>query len=585
MGEGSARRSASLPGSPAFHTTFTLTADRRPRSGVEAVSVPQRDLRSGPGSVLWAGAAVRTGSILGFRMSRRRLSMAAPAALIVVAVAFITVMSAGPARAQGTDPATTTTAPTGRPTTSSAEPSGPVAYVTADGKVWIGQGIGAPVEIAQGAALGRGGQAAVAIAPTADLVAFIRSDGSLATVPITGGAPKVLATDAATTSLGRDPSLAWDATGSAVAYLAVGTEDMAAPRSATPNPLNNPGSFRVPLPEGVLGNVVKFVSKEGVAVSRLGDPSLRSYVGVTWSPADDLLVLDSVIPGTDQRYTLVAGTSTTETPTYFSADDPAFAPDGRFIVAVGPAKGRRELVRIDTDTLDRTTLVSDDSICNPTVSPDGTRIVFGAGRDCSKLKLISTKGGKAIDVTPTGTPDTATFGVGALGWTSEGRWITTAPCRNDAGRIGCNGAITFLNPDSGRVRSGPVAATVAPIVRPLVQDVYLDIDLRGPIKFNHSFLIDPSIQGKVTGADADGRLQARLVDGDAVLELDTMTGGGSVSGQLTITDPATGVDRSFMVLGRPTLLGVRVLSIRGIWITTQDLPWATGTFDMAIRRR
>ena len=58
-----------------------------------------------------------------------------------------------------------------------------------------------------------------------------------------------------------------------------------APRSATPKPLNNPGSFRVPLPEGVLGNVVKFVSKEGAVVSRLGDPSLRSYVGVTWSPA------------------------------------------------------------------------------------------------------------------------------------------------------------------------------------------------------------------------------------------------------------------------------------------------------------
>ena len=531
------------------------------------------------------GAELRSGGILGSRMSRRRLPLAAPAALIVVVAALVMVLGAGPARAQGTDPATTTTTPAGRSSSGTAEPSGPVAYVTADGKVWIGQGIAAPVEIAQGAALGRGGQAAVAIAPTADLVAFVRADGSLVTVPIAGGAPKVLATDAVTTSLGRDPSLAWDATGSLVAYLAVGTQDMAAPRSATPKPLNNPGSFRVPLPEGGLGNVVKFVSKEGAVVSRLGDPSLRSYVGVTWSPADDLLVLDSVIPGTDQRYTLVAGTSTTESPTYFSADDPSFAPDGRFIVAVGPAKGRKELVRVDTDTLDRATLFSDDSICNPTVSPDGTRIVFGAGRNCSKLKLISTKGGKAIDVTPSGTPDTATFGVGELGWTSEGRWITSAPCRNDAGRIGCDGPITFLNPDSGRVRQGPVATTVAPVVRPLVQDIYLDLDLRGPVKFNHSFLIDKSIQGKVTGADADGRLQARLVDGDAVLELDMMTSGGSVSGQITITDPTTGVDRSFMVLGRPTLLGVRVLSIRGIWITTQDLPWATGTFDMAIRRR
>ena len=62
-------------------------------------------------------------------------------------------------------------------------------------------------------------------------------------------------------------------------------------------------------------------------------------------------------------------------------------------------------------------------------------------------------------------------------------------------------------------------------------------------------------------------------------------GGTSVSGRITITDPASGVDRSFMVLGRPTVLGVRVLSISGIWVTTQDLPWATGRFDMAVRRR
>lgn len=517
----------------------------------------------------------------------RRLTLAA---IVALAAAAVIAGLAGPVRAQGVDPSTTTV-PAGSGTSGSsrsANPSGPVAYVTADGRVWVGQGDAVPVEIAQGAALGRGGQAAVAIAPTADLVAFVRADGSLVTVPVAGGAPTILATDAVTTSLGRDPSIAWDATGSAVAYLAVGTQDMAEPRSAEPPPLSDPNSFRVPLPTGVLGNVVKIVSKEATPISRLGDPSVRSYVGVTWSTADDLLVLDSVIPGTDQRYTLVAATSETETPTLLSADDPAFAPDGRFIVAVGPAKGRRELIRLDTETLDRTTLFTDDSICQPSVSPDGSRIVFGAGRDCSSLKLISSKGGTPIDITPTGTTDTATFGVGALGWTSEGRWITSSPCQNDAGRIDCDGPTMFLNPDSGRVRQGVTATTVAPLVRPLVQDVRLDVDLRGPVEFNHSFVLDPTVQGKLTGDDDDepGRLQARLVDGDVVMEIDLMSQGGtSVSGQITVTDPTMGVDRSFMVLGRPTLLGVRVLSIRGIWVTTEDLPWATGTFDMAVRRR
>ncbi|UDY37153.1 hypothetical protein [Dermatobacter hominis] len=536
-----------------------------------------------------------------------RTRRAAPvvALVAVVALAVLGSLAAEPARAQeglgaadrgvdvdlqGVDPSTTTIpdgSATGRPDASNAEPSGQVAYVTADGRVWIGQGDAAPVEVAQGAAIGRGGQSAVAIAPTADLVAFVRSDGSLVTVPIDGGPPTVLATDAVTSSLGRDPSLAWDATGTTIAYLAVGTQDMAAPRSAARPPLQDPNSFPAPLPTGVLGNVVKIVSRAGEAVTRLGDPSLRSYVGITWSPADDLLVLESVIPGTTQRYTLVAATSGTETPTYFSADDPAFAPDGRFIVAVGPAKGRRELVRISTDTLDRTTLVTDDTICAPAVSPDGTRIVYGAGRDCSRLMLISSKGGKALDITPAGTPDTATFGVAPPGWTTEGRWITLAPCRRDAGRVECDGTITFLNPDSGRTRPGPDASTVAPLVRPLVQDVYLDVDLRGPIEFNHSFVLDPTVQGQLTDTEGDGgRLKGRLVDGGAVMEVDLRSSGGeSVSGQITITDPESGVDRTFMVLGRPTVLGVRVFSISGIWISTADLPWATGRFDMAVRRR
>jgi hypothetical protein len=511
------------------------------------------------------------------------------AVVAVLSLALLGSLAAEPVRAQGVAPSTTTVPERAdrRAEAGRTEPSGQVAYVTTDGRVWIGRGDGAPVEIAQGAAIGRGGQAAVAIAPTADLVAFIRADGTLVTVPIDGGPPTVLATDAVTSSLGRDPSLAWDATGASIAYLAVGTQDMAEPRSAERPPLHDPNAFPVPLPTGVLGNVVKIVSRTGEAVSRLGDPSLRSYVGVTWSPADDLLLLESVIPGTTQRYTLVAATSGTETPTYFSADDPAFAPDGRFVVAVGPAKGRRELIRISTDTLDRVTLATDESICTPVVSPDGTRIVYGGGRDCSRLMLISSKGGTPLDVTPAGTPDTATFGVSPPGWTVEGRWITLAPCRRDAGRVECDGPITFLNPDSGRVRQGPTASTVAPIVRPLVQDVYLDVDLRGPIEFNHSFVLDPTVQGQLTDTEDDGgRLRGRLVDGGTVMEVDLRsTGGDAVAGQVTITDPENGIDRSFLVVGRPIVLGVRVLSISGIWVSTEDLPWATGRFDMAVRRR
>lgn len=531
--------------------------------------------------------------------SAAALPVRALLAVALVAVAAIVGGStAGLVRAQVGGPTSTTspgpgtgvtTPGLGSPTstTSAGDPSGQVAYVTPDGRVWVGQGDAGPIEVAQGAALGRGGQGGVAVAPTGDVVAFIRGDGALVVVPIAGGAPVVLATDAVTSSLGRDPSLAWDATGANLAYLAVGTQDMAVPRSATPRPLSGPGVFRVPLPEGVLGNVVKVVSREGRELTRIGDPSERSYVGVTVSPSDDLLVLESVIPGTNRRYTLVAATSSTEIPTYFSADDPAFAPDGRYVVAVGPAKGRRELVRIDTDTLTRSTLATSPTMCNPNVSPDGTRIVYGGGRRCSRLMLVSSKGGRPVDITPPGTSDAATFGVATPGWTTDGRWLTLAPCRNDAERVECDGPIGFLDPDTGQQRTGPTATTVAPIVRPLVQDVYFDVDLRGPVEFSHSFLIDPTVQGTLTNTEVDGgRLKGRMVDEGTALVVDLSSDGGEfVTGAVSVRDPESGLDRSFMVLGRMSVLGVRVFSISGVWISTDGLPWATGKFDMAIRRR
>ena len=73
------------------------------------------------------------------------------------------------------------------------------------------------------------------------------------------------------------------------------------------------------------------------------------------------------------------------------------------------------------------------------VSPDATRIVYAAGKNCSQLKVISSRGGTALDVTPTARPGTSTFEYDTLGWTSDGHYVTFADCRATDGPVRCGG--------------------------------------------------------------------------------------------------------------------------------------------------
>src|SRR5690242_17729315 len=104
--------------------------------------------------------------------------LAAALAVIALLAAVIGTPGSTPS-ASGTGSATsTTTAPT---TTVAHEdgaeeivPTDVVAYLTADGRVLAGTGADTPIEIASGAALGPTGLGAVAVAPTGDLVAYVR---------------------------------------------------------------------------------------------------------------------------------------------------------------------------------------------------------------------------------------------------------------------------------------------------------------------------------------------------------------------------------------------------------------------------
>lgn len=533
------------------------------------------------------------------------VALGVTAGVLAIAVLFVAVVpslreqrsaarsteSAGAAVPTTTVDPDAATEPTGEP----VPPEGPVAYVDAGGRVLLGEGDGPAVELAADAALGRSQLGAAALAPTGDVVAYVRADGALVVLPVPiggiGAPPTVVATDVALDAVGAGPSLTWDLAGVAIAYLAVGTAEMAEPRPEEPPPLSSAvGVYRVPLPEGALGNVVKVVDRAGAEVVRIGDPSTRSMVGVTWSRSDDLMLLESVAPDTGKPYTLSLATSGSPEvlPTVLSADDPAFAPDGSFIVAVGPDKSGQELIRVATDTLARATLSSDEAICNPSVSPDSTRIVYGAGEGCERLMLVSSRGGTPVDITPPARPGDATFGVGALGWTRDAQHITFADCRRTDGPVECGGEVTFLDPDRRVVTTGPVATTVAPLLRPVLGALELDLVMAGPIEYSATYQVTADLEGQlVEPEEGTSRLAAELSEDDRSLSFDLQVQQGAqfATGTMTVVDPAEGIDRTFLVLGTPTVLGVRVVSLTGIWISTDDLPVISGEFRVAIRRQ
>ncbi|MFM7062894.1 MAG: hypothetical protein ACKO04_05295 [Actinomycetes bacterium] len=493
----------------------------------------------------------------------------------------------GPA---GTLPTSTTVAPdgsSGSPTR--ATPTGAVAFVTPTGEVLVGQGIATPTAVGFGAAVGPAGVGAVALSPSGERVAWISAQGAVVARALDGSPAVTLASDAVTTVVGRAPVLAWNSDGTQVAYVAVGTKEMVEPRR-TERGISTEGAFPVPLPSSdTLGNVVKTVSVTGALVGRLGDPSLRSAIGLTWSATTQLLVIQSAVPGTSRRYTLSVATpgAFAETPTLFSADDPQFSPDGRFLVAVGPSKGRQELLKVSTDTLDRTVLAVSSRICSPSVSPDSTRVVFGSGPRCRKVGLVSTLGGPVVDATPPRLPKDAVFGPGEFGWTAEGRYFTHALCRRGGS---CGGPSVFYDYDTGRKLLGADASTVVTPQRAAgsAQQVGVDVEVTGPLRFSGSFPLDATSLPRLTDTTAnDGQLSARLTNGDqtASIKVQGREGSPFVTGQLTVADPATGVDRTLFVLGRANLTGIQAFTISGIWISTDDLPFASGKFTWAVRRR
>ncbi|MCB1255724.1 MAG: hypothetical protein KDB26_01370 [Microthrixaceae bacterium] len=467
-------------------------------------------------------------------------------------------------------------------------PDDRVAYVTSDGRVMSGIGAAEPVQVGDQAARGSNGQGSLAVSPTGDLIAYIRADGAVISVPAEGGETKVLATDAWMPAVGTGSALAWDPASAWVAYIAVGTQDMVEPRSETQDPPSVDGAFSAPLPEGTLGAVIKVVDRNGELINRMGDPSTRSISGITYSTTDDLILVESTIPGKDQPYTLA--TASAQQPgingTVLSADDPAFSPDGNFILAVGPRPGGRELLRISTETFSRVVLTSSENICNPSVSPDSTRIAFGAGEDCSKLMLISSKGGKAYDITPPKRPG-LTFATSQVKWTQDGHFVVFPDCRTKDDATTCSGVVSFFDPDRSVQINGIAASTVSTVSRPLIQDITVHLAMDGPIVYEGSFLVDSNTEGELNDVSkAASVIDVVLHDENRSLafkvEVDTTR--KFSSGTMTLVDPEAGINRTFVITGAASLVGMRVASMSGIWFSTADMPFTTGQFRLSVLR-
>lgn len=522
---------------------------------------------------------------------------ASGAAVLLVAVALV-LFAVRPGGSSDDTPTTTASTPssptTTEPGSSGSErpevfPEDRVAFITADGTVLSGLGAAEPVPVATGAALDRSGQGSLSVSPTGDLIVYVRNDGALVSVPVEGGESRVLATDVWMDSVGSPSMIAWDPTSGRIAYLAVGTEDMVEPRPDVDRLPSMVGAHVLPLPDAGLGAVIKIVDRDGKILERVGDPSTRWVTAITYSSADDLLLVESDVPGEDKPYSLATtssvGSEIVGGP--LSADMPAFSPDGNFIVAVGPRPGgTRELLRISTSYLSKAVLVSDDDICHPSVSPDGTRIAYGAGEGCTRLMLISARGGQAIDVTPGDRPDRS-YATAPVRWTQDGHFMAIPDCRVGDGGTRCAGRVVFIDPDRAVMIEGPEATTVDTVTRPLIADMAVHIGMSGPITYGGSFVVDSDTEADLNDiSNTESMVDLALSDDDRrlVIRAEVDTDREFMSGTMTLVDPDKGINRTFVITGSASLLGLRVASVSGIWISTTDMPFATGEFRISILR-
>ena len=112
--------------------------------------------------------------------------------------------------------------------------------------------------------------------------------------------------------------------------------------------------------------------------------------------------------------------------------------------------------------------------------------------------------------------------------------------------------------------------------------------MAGPLEYQASFQVSAELEGELTElGEGTSRISAELTEEERTLGIDLQVQEGAkfATGTLTVLDPEAGIDRTFLVLATPSVIGVRVVSLTGIWISTDDLPVISGEFRLAVRRQ
>ncbi len=493
-------------------------------------------------------------------------------AVVALVTAALIAGTGDPSAAQFGESATSTV-PYGPPTTLAAvaNPAGRVAYATPSGQVVVANSDGSdPVVVGSGAVANAEGLAPLAWSPDGGLVAYVRNDGALVLASADNSqAPIIAARDALVAPASNPDILSFDVTGRGVAYLERG-------------------------PTGVpIASVAVYDGPSKGTIIPLTDPSQRYPIEFQFSPLDPYLYLESEDAQTGANLSIAVVDPFNHQPfgLPLSVDDPSFAPDGAFVYGVAHSAAGDQLAQLNANTGEVDTLQSQDRICNPAASPDGTKVVYGAGPDCSQVWLINSDGTKPTELVKSAGGRLG-FSVGDFSWSLDGTVVSHAACEHQSGRSGpitCSGPYLDIAVPGGHITRGAVATSVVREFRPLIKPLKVKVSVTGPLTYTGSMLVPAQPTGKLLQQPTNPVVEANLVDqnnADRVYDIKFLATANStyVVGRVHLTDPTQHFDQDLFVFGQVAVQSYRLALLRGIWIQTSSMPFTSGRIDLSIYR-